>query len=49
MKLRQLLIPGTLSLLLTCGTFAVAQTRRTVESATAAEKVTVTLVRWPYT
>jgi len=48
MQLRQLLIPATLWLLLGCGAVAIAQTSATVYQPTVA-KVTVTLVRWPYT
>ena len=49
MNLRQLMVTATLWLLLNCGPVALSQTGPAVDSPTVAKKVTVTLVRWPYT
>ena len=48
MKLSQLLIPAALWLLLSSSA-APAQTTQSLDSPAVAKKVTVTLVRWPYT
>ena len=49
MKLSQLVIPAALWLLLSCCSAAPAQTTQSIDSPAVAKKVTVTLVRWPYT